>query len=279
MNRITVLMVTLTLLWGCGSMESPLNPFSVFKRSNVVLDNSTSDKTALIEGQSRHLGGICRVNNIVFDLDSVIPIYSIGRSQSLVVDAGPVMIKVSCIHETWDIFDGISSSQIKARFDFVAEAGHTYKVGHTYNSARNQHCMELLDATLNGRVIACERFYFGDYVDLTTTDDTALVTWELSPEKGNCSPYRGGRHKSTTHHLFKVDAGPVTIDAICIKSGFLGTKIISSFEFVAVAGHTYSFAAMDKECISLLDITSEEIVIACESYRKANRKELRNDVE
>ena len=82
-----------------------------------------------------------------------------------------------------------------------------------------------------------------------------------SRDKGGCS------------FEFVAEAGHTYTITECqarILPDFFGRRRrMSSFEFVAEAGHTYTITATDKECMSLLDITSEEIVIACEPYEKS----------
>ncbi len=79
-------------------------------------------------------------------------------------------------------------------------------------------------------------------------------------------PTRGGA--AERRDFIEVDVGPVSINAVCDRESFFdkGWRA-SSFDFVAEAGHTYTITATEKECMSLLDISSEEFVIACEPYR------------
>ena len=260
MIKIVILIVTVTALCSCEAMNSPLNPLSVFK-THDVLDHPTSDMTALIVGQSS-LGTKCRIIDLSIANSADDAFWSAPKS--LVVDAGPATIEVWCTSGNAYVFDLRSTFTSKARFNFVAEAGHAYV------TVGRHRCLELRDATLDGHVIACEPTFSGEFVDLTTTDNTAFVTGEVSPEKGNCSPTLGDRPHIETFNLFKVNAGPVIIDAVCIKSGLLGIqKRRASFNFGAETGHTYTFADVDEECMSLLDITSEETVIACEPFEKS----------
>jgi hypothetical protein len=70
--------------------------------------------------------------------------------------------------------------------------------------------------------------------------------------------------------LLTVEAGPINIDASCdriLETGELSTKT-SSFEFDAETGHIYTLSGEAEECMRLIDITSEETIIACEPYHE-----------
>lgn len=250
MHKLAIMMVAAVLVSGCGSMGT------------TARDMSTGEETALIEGLNK-FSTDCTIHG-PFPLVSDRDMHDISffKRHSLIVDAGPVEIMVSCTAE--DPFG--SSFTEKARFDFIAEGGHTYTI------AWKQDCMELLDATADGSAVACEPFYSGSYEDLSTTGETAIIrAGGASSDKGDCRPSTGGRRGR--RGFLEVDAGPVTIDGECqarILPDFFGRRRrMSSFEFVAEAGHTYTITATEKECMSLLDITSEETVIACEPYEKS----------
>ena len=110
-------------------------------------------------------------------------------------------------------------------------------------------------------------------IDLSTGDETALVTPATGYGKGACSPTRDKRWRDSfiDYYSLIVDAGPVTIYGTCFMSGFfLGPKEYrASFDFVAEAGHTYMVADESKKCMSLLDTTFEETLIACEPFEKS----------
>jgi hypothetical protein len=263
MNKLTITIAVVALLSGCVSTKT-------------ARDLSTGNETALIEGVTKFLTncsiygpGPIEVGDYEISAGDVFgsvfgiraPASPYRGVKSLVVDAGPVKFDVSCTSE--DPFG--NSVTKKASFDFVSEAGHTYTI------AWQRDCMELLDATA-GSVVACEPYYSGSHVDLSTTDDTAIIkAGGASRDKGNCRPTTGGRRERSD--FFEVNAGSVTINGECgarILPDFLGRRRrLSRFDFVAEAGHTYTITATDKECMSLIDITSEEIVIACESYEKS----------
>ena len=247
-NRLAIMMVAAVLVSGCGSTGTS------------VRDRSTGEETAVIEGWKELWSG-CYIHGPLpkeFVDTTLLPAGS--RSGSLIVDAGPVKIMVRCV---MDSPFGVYIH--KATFHFPAEGGHTYVIVWK----QKQGCIELLDATADGSVVACEPYYSGsgDYEDLSTTGETASIrAGEASSDKGNCKPFTWRRREA--RDFIKVDAGPVSINATCFN-GFLGRpESTARFEFVAEGGHTYTITATDKECMSLLDITSEEFVIACEPYRK-----------
>jgi len=67
--------------------------------------------------------------------------------------------------------------------------------------------LNLLDVTAEGHVIACEPFYSGRYVDLSTGDDTAIVrTGGASSNKGDC-------HELNTEDFRSINAGFLLVDA------------------------------------------------------------------
>ena len=84
---------------------------------------------------------------------------------------------------------------------------------------------------------------------------------------GDCKPTNGGRAEQQEDMV--IDAGPIKISAICATSRFFGKRWrIASFEFVAEAGHTYTMKATEKGCISLIETTGVDKLIACEPYRR-----------
>ena len=63
---------------------------------------------------------------------------------------------------------------------------------------------------------------------------------------------------------WKVNAGPVTATTIC-KVGFWESKqLYSNFNFEAEPGHTYRVEMRNRECTRLVDVTSDEHLVACE---------------
>ena len=107
-----------------------------------IRDISTGEETALIKAK-----------NNIFYACTILPIdvrpkNSYSMSLSLIVDAGPIKIGVSCTDN--DPF-GDSFTE-RAEFEFIAEGGHTYTV------VWGEDCMELLDATAGGSAVACEPY-------------------------------------------------------------------------------------------------------------------------
>lgn len=237
MNKLTITIAVVALLSGCVSTPHDL---------------STGEETALIESQDGFTtkctiyGPFPRSRTSTSDLHD-----------SLVVDAGPVKIMVLCTHT--DIFG--DSVRLNAKFSFIAEAGHTYNF-----SGKGSDCYQLLDVTADGRIVACEPYYRGHYEDQTTGDDVATFINIGDPYSDEfCRVNQEDVRWSTG--LLEVDAGPITIHAICEKKGWWSkTKKTSSFDFIAEAEHTYTFTASKKECMGLLDITSGEKVVACNPY-------------
>ena len=187
----------------------------------------------------------------------------VASTDSLIVDAGPVKVLALCT-----VSNPFGDLHYRALFDFVAEAGHTY----TFAGSESGVCLNLMDVTTEGQIVACEPFFSGRYSDLSTGDDTAIIkAGGASRNKGNCRPTTGGRRER--RDMFEVDAGLTAISGECqarvLPDMFGHRRRQSNFEFIAEAGHTYTITATDKECMSLLDITFEEIVIACEPYEKS----------
>jgi hypothetical protein len=112
----------------------------------------------------------------------------------------------------------------------------------------------------------------GNKQEIAINPNAALITaGGATRNKGDCQPTWGGIRGR--RDFITVNAGTVTIDGECqariLPDIFGRRRRMSSFEFVAEAGHTYTITATEKECMSLLDITSEEIVVACEPYEKS----------
>jgi hypothetical protein len=258
-------MVAAVLVSGCGSTGT------------TVRDLSTSEETALIEVREDSRSGCSIIGPLPIDWTDHVPptLRSVllgvradsphDGADSLIVDAGPVKIMVSCSAASAGPLGGGFTE--RASFNFTAEDGHTYDIAWK----RKQDCMELLDATADGSVVACEPYYSGSYEDLSTTSETASIrAGGASSNKGNCRPFTGERRKwgRELRDLIKVDAGPVSINARCFNGFFGRPPSTARFEFVAEAGHNYTITATEKDCISLLDITFEDTAIACEPYKK-----------
>lgn len=180
-------------------------------------------------------------------------------AERVTVNAGTVDVSVVC--ETGDVGSGMMED--KASFNFDALAGHDYVI-----TKRDCHaCVNLKDETTNKKIAKFNLSTWRTRKITPVNPNAGLIrAGGAYTDKGNCMPTRGG----VTGRLdfIEVDAGPINFDAICEIGTFSRRLGISSFNFVAEAGHTYTNTATEKDCISLLDITSEEIVIACEPYRK-----------
>lgn len=225
---------------------SVVNPITIYTR--VELDISTGEDRARIDGTSGFFGGCGIVRPF--------------RADSLTIDAGPLQIQAIC--SVSDPFDPTPTISY-ARFNFVAERGHTYTF-----SPKGAKCLNLLDVTTNALIGECQPYFYGRYVDLSTGYDTAIImAGAASSDKGDCQPKTGpGRFEKAD--FLEVDAGPISIKVQCKAANSLNIwgRRVSSFEFTAETGHTYTITATDKECMTLLDVTSEEFVIACEPYEQ-----------
>ena len=240
MNTLTIGLLALVVLSGCVSTRHDL---------------STGEETALIESQDRFWSRCT-----IYGPFPIRPRTSTSNSHdSLLVDAGLVNIVTRCIQD--DPFG--DSVYYNAKFSFVAEAGHTYNF-----SGKGTDCYPLLDVTADGRVVACEPYYRGNYDNQSTGDDVATFITVGDPYSDDfCRVNKEDVWRSGG--LLEVDAGPIRINAICEKNGWWSkTKRTSSFDFVAEAGHTYRFTASKKERMGLLDVTSGEKVIACNPYEE-----------
>ena len=260
MNQLTIVLLVFVLLSGCASTPH---------------DRSTGEETALIESQDKFWSRCSIYGPLPVELRELEPptardFFGIfvgidpfastsNYHDSLVVDAGSVKIVTRCVAE--DPFGG--SVNYNARFSFIAEAGHTYNF-----SGKNSDCYKLLDVTDGGRVVACEPYFRGFYDDLSTGNDVATFVTTGGPYSEDfCLATKGSVWQS--RGLLEFDAGPITVDAICEKKGWWkDKKMISSFDFVAAAGHTYRFTASDKNCMRLIDLTAGGVVIACEPYEE-----------
>ncbi len=182
-----------------------------------------------------------------------------ANAERVTVNAGTVDVSVVC--ETTDI---MSDTRVdRASFSFDALAGHDYVITKRDCS----RCVKLTDETTRKMVAKFELSTKRTRKITPVNPNAALIrAGGASRDKGNCMPTRGGL--TGRRDFIEVDAGPIKINAICEPFTFSRRLRISSFDFVGEAGHIYTMTATEKKCISLLDITSEEFVIACEPYRK-----------
>ena len=243
MTNLMITIVLVALLSGCAAGVE------------TVRDFSTGDETALIHGNDGTIflpKGTCEI---------IWPHFA----NSMVVDAGPVTFVEFCSNLPFNM-DG-HRIEVMAVFRFHAKAGHTYQTKATIKDG----CMTLLDVTASSYVVACEPYFDHRFKDLSTGDNKAVVRSIGATGYNYCAVTM---EQKRFGFLF-VDAGSNTIDVICRKTGTFGGHpriLTSSFDFEAQAGHTYTFSAEDDECIRLLDITSDESVIACEPYEQRDEE-------
>ena len=248
MKKLMITIAAVALLSGCVVMPS-----------HTTRDQSMREETALIKGLDKFWSDCLIDGPLPIDYSNLKPsslgdIFTgqttFGAVGSLVVDAGAVQILAKCVFSDTNMND----IRLTARFDFGAEAGHTYTVSD------GAGCLNLLDVTTDGQIVACEPFFSGPYVDLSTGDETAIVRTSY---RDDCDSLRVVGAVAKAGFLL-VDAGPFTVDVTC-QTYIIGWRTLS-FDFVAETGHTYTFMDSDKECVRLIDITFEETVIACEPY-------------
>ena len=99
-------------------------------------DLSTSDSTAIING------GACWLTE--------------GEATSLIVDAGPISMDVTCRLLAWI---PARQNRATASFDFDAEAGHTYSF-QSVGMPFVEECISLFDRTFESTIISCEPYKY-----------------------------------------------------------------------------------------------------------------------
>lgn len=251
MNKLTTLGVVIAVLSGCAS---------------APLDVSTGEETASIEGLP-NISGRCGIHHT---LPTTWRELSPG-ARALVVDAGPVEIWARC--ENMGFFGDVN---YLITFRFVAETGHIYKLRRRHQKGPN--CLELIDASVGDRVIACEpysnsqnQWIHSSYENWSAGDETAFIRpGRASSDTGHCRHRKRSSRSSwlVKGDLLEVDAGPITIDVTCATGLRKPRWRTLTFDFVAGAGHTYTFTDSHEDCVRLLDITSEEVLVVCRPYDK-----------
>lgn len=112
--------------------ESPYLQIGEFQE-----DLSTSDHTAII------MGGGCWLTD--------------GEATSLVVDAGPINIDVTCRVPRLMLMGGYT--RLTSSFDFDAETGHTYMFWDvSFGFPFGDKCLSLFDRTSKMALISCEPY-------------------------------------------------------------------------------------------------------------------------
>ena len=186
------------------------------------------------------------------------------------VEAWPVSIFVECHTGVSALGEG---SKNHTRIDFVAEAGHSYRIDGfdaTSFTRRKTDGVDLIDVTDGEHLPLSRRFYSDEYVDVSTGEATALIVGEQSTNRIYCGvidvdALAAERNPSGDYRTWEIDAGPVTITTRCFVDGLFGEKnLISSFDFVAEAGHAYLVRMQDQECTRLMDVSMDEYLVACE---------------
>ncbi len=246
--RIFCTFVAITCCSSCGVGTLVIHP----RLDHVDLSDSTSDEVATIRGDTINLligAGYCWIE---------LP----DDAKRVTVNAGPVDIVVGC--------SATEQKHLYANLRFEALAGHEYRIsprGARCDSDYN-YCIELRDDTTD-EVIVEAPFCVGKgcLLDLSTGYDKALI--RVNGAKGWwCKPAAEQAVYGVVSFLY-VDPGPITVDTFCVPPGpgfGKERKKATGFNFIAESGHIYAFSAKKKECVQLLDVTSEETVIACEPY-------------
>ena len=247
-SRIFCTFVAITCCSSCGVGTLVIHP----RLDHVDLSDSTSDEVATIRGYAINLligAGYCWIE-------------SPDDAKRVTVNAGPVDIEVGC---------GASEMQrLEANLQFEALAGHEYLIRNKYC----QGCFQLINVTTDEVIVEAPYCVGkGCLLDLSTGYDKALVKanggrqpHHNQPKNWWCKPAAEQAFHDVASFLY-VDPGPITIDTICWGPGVgKERKKATGFNFIAESGHIYAFSAKKKECVQLLDVTSEETVIACEPY-------------
>lgn len=250
--RIFCTLVIITCYSGCGTLEGVYSEFRSYE-DHVDLSDTGSDEIATIRGE---------IFNIVI-ARAECWMRSPAYAKSVTVNAGIVDVEAECS----------GGFALFANFRFEALAGHEYLIRSRYCD----DCIELLDVTTDEVIVkapSCRGN--GCLLDLSTGDDKALIR-EEEVGKNSCMPAAEQGFLGVVSFLY-VNAGPVTIEANCSTSDLWAmlirrTHMTASFDFIAKTGHTYTFRKKEKECMLLLDITSEEVVIACEPFKIVNLAE------
>jgi hypothetical protein len=110
-----------------------------------------------------------------------------------------------------------------------------------------------------------------DPIKPVTTTISRIIPGGAISQRNACWPSAESKRSKDRVALMGVTAGPTQLDASCMKpqsNTDVGVKT-ASFSFDAEPGHIYALSGEDETCMRLLDITSEEVVVACEAYHQA----------
>ena len=105
------------------------------------------------------------------------------------------------------------------------------------------------------------------HLDVSTGAATAVILDSLG-WCCNCFVIKVGAMDSAFKSSFgervkwKVDAGPITATSMCRVGS--EPNLYSNFNFEAEPGHTYRVEMRNRECTRLVDVTSDEHLVACE---------------
>ncbi len=197
-----------------------------------------------------------------------------GNAKQITVNAGVISVTAAC--EGFDFFDS-TNGNLKVHFlsfHFDALAGHEYEI------KRYRATFRLHDRTVKKKLKHCAKsktdtcYTNQDYLDDRSTganivmmNKALIMAGGAKSNKGACKPAL--KQKVYGMNKIYVDPGATTIYARCFDRFFGLPTSVAKFDFVAEIGHEYTFAASDKECIRLIDITTAEIDLACEPYQEA----------
>jgi len=259
-NKTAIILAAIAVLSGCAQFVTAFSP----RAGHVDLSGSDSAGVAIIRGS------YWSIAVETYDCWIKYP----AETKKLTIDAGVADIYAVCRHSAIDHSGGV----LNASFNFDALAGHEYVIstrtckGCIQLIDACEGCIQLIDVTANEVVAASPHNPLGRVADLSTGDNTAAIEVSSSVD-GSWGCWLTDKY---VDYLI-VDAGTVTVDSTCaIATLSLNwnrvSKVRSSFHFEAETGHSYtvklSRASIKDKCTLLLDITTEEIIIACEPYEK-----------
>jgi hypothetical protein len=262
-KKTAIILVAIAVLSGCVAMETTLD----HRPMHVDLSGSDPAGVAIIRASTWSIGVKSVVCWIVYP----------AHTKRVTLDAGVADIFAVCTFEDIDIFDpsGGSTSRNSA-FHFEALAGHEYEItprpceGCIQLIDDCNYCTQLVDVTANEVVAASHHNPLGRVADLSTGDNTAVIDPAAWPD-GSFGCWLTDKY---VDYLI-VDSGTVTVESTCAIQYLplsRPSRVRSSFHFDAETGHSYTVRLYRKlskdKCMQLVDITSEDITIACEPFEK-----------
>ena len=226
-------------------------------------DLSTVSASAVIKGST---DGVMEPNTCHID--------SPARTMELILDAGIVSITVQCFGygeygRTKSVFAGIT---------FVADAGHTYRLGRTSGNAEGFRGVDLIDTTKKKRVVARRPVFYTKGAAARSISMAYVFTgynaFNAAPGDVRCQ-LTLPREASTAHHVIQtsgystryfVEPGPAMFTVTCTEwsssFGPLKSKVknryVSDVEFDVEANHSYALGLQSRgtNCIYVADITT-----------------------